>query len=131
MSFFYILPNIDMNNNLIILKEYRDKVYVYEVLCTKSSEYYSGIKSVNHIPLLCVYIYIYIYMPIYMYIYVCVWYIYIYVYIYLLRLPCHIISFMLMWLFYLPWYVSLGVSTMLWMTCSQTYKRACRNKFST
>jgi hypothetical protein len=40
------------NNNLIILKEYRDKVYVYEVLCTKSCEYYSGIKSIINIPLI-------------------------------------------------------------------------------
>jgi hypothetical protein len=41
-----------MNNNLNILLEYRDKVYVYEILCTKSSEYYSQIKSIINIPLL-------------------------------------------------------------------------------
>jgi hypothetical protein len=41
-----------MNNNLNILKEYRDKVFIYEVLCTKSSEYYSQIKSIINIPLI-------------------------------------------------------------------------------
>lgn len=39
-------------NNINILKEYRDKTYVYEVLCTKSSEYYSNIRSIINIPLI-------------------------------------------------------------------------------
>lgn len=40
------------NHNINILKEYRDKVFIYEVLCTKSSEYYSQIKSIINAPLI-------------------------------------------------------------------------------
>lgn len=35
-----------------ILKEYRDKTFIYEVLCTKTTEFYSNIKQVINIPLI-------------------------------------------------------------------------------
>lgn len=35
-----------------ILKEYRDKTYIYELLCTKTTEFYSSIKQVINIPLI-------------------------------------------------------------------------------
>ena len=41
-----------MNNNLILLREYKDKVYVYNVLSVRTYEYYNNIKSVINIPLI-------------------------------------------------------------------------------
>lgn len=38
--------------NIQILKEYRDKTFIYELLCTKTNEYYSQIKQVINIPLI-------------------------------------------------------------------------------
>ncbi len=39
-------------NNIHILKEYQDRVYVYNVLCVKTYEYYNQLKSVINIPLI-------------------------------------------------------------------------------
>ena len=39
-------------NNLHVLKEYQDRVYVYNVLCVKTYEYYNHLKSVINIPLI-------------------------------------------------------------------------------
>ena len=39
-------------NNINILKEYRDKTYIYQVLTTKTNEYYSQIKQIINIPLI-------------------------------------------------------------------------------
>ena len=41
-----------MNNSLRLLQEYRDKCFVYNILCEKSYEYYSKLKSVVSIPLI-------------------------------------------------------------------------------
>lgn len=41
-----------MNNNINILKEYRDKTYIYQILTTKTNEYYSQIKQIINIPLI-------------------------------------------------------------------------------
>ena len=41
-----------MNNYIPILKEYQDKVYVYNVLCVRTYEYYNNVKSFINIPLL-------------------------------------------------------------------------------
>jgi len=36
----------------LILKEYRDKTYIYQILTTKTNEYYSQIKQIINIPLI-------------------------------------------------------------------------------
>lgn len=41
-----------MNHNLNLLKEYKDKVFVYNVLCVRTYEYYNKIKSIINIPLI-------------------------------------------------------------------------------
>lgn len=41
-----------MNNNLALLREYKDKVFVYNVLCVRTYEYYNNIKSFINIPLI-------------------------------------------------------------------------------
>lgn len=41
-----------MSNNLSLLREYKDKVYVYNVLCVRTYEYYNSIKSFISIPLI-------------------------------------------------------------------------------
>lgn len=41
-----------MPNNHSILREYRDKTYIYELLCTKTTEHYSNIKQIINIPLI-------------------------------------------------------------------------------
>lgn len=41
-----------MNNNLALLREYKDKVYVYNVLCVRTYEYYNNIKTFINIPLI-------------------------------------------------------------------------------
>jgi hypothetical protein len=41
-----------MNNSIRLLQEYRDKCYVYNVMCEMSSSYYSNIKSFINIPLI-------------------------------------------------------------------------------
>ncbi len=41
-----------MNNSINILKEYRDKTYIYQILSLKTNEYYSQIKQVINIPLI-------------------------------------------------------------------------------
>lgn len=41
-----------MNNNTNILKEYRDKTYIYQILTHKTNEYYSNIKQIINIPLI-------------------------------------------------------------------------------
>lgn len=41
-----------MTNQYNILKEYRDKTYIYQLLTTKTNEYYSNIKQVINIPLI-------------------------------------------------------------------------------
>ena len=41
-----------MNNYIPILKEYQDKVYVYNVLCVRTYEYYTHIKTFINIPLI-------------------------------------------------------------------------------
>ena len=39
-------------NNICILKEYKDKVFIYQVLTTQTNEYYTHIKSIINIPLI-------------------------------------------------------------------------------
>jgi hypothetical protein len=41
-----------MNNNINILREYRDKTYIYQLLTTKTNEYYSQIKQIINLPLI-------------------------------------------------------------------------------
>ena len=41
-----------MNNSLRLLQEYRDKCFVYNILCEKSYEYYSKLKSILSVPLI-------------------------------------------------------------------------------
>lgn len=41
-----------MTNQHTILKEYRDKTHIYQILTTKTNEYYSQIKQVINIPLI-------------------------------------------------------------------------------
>ncbi len=41
-----------MNNNTILLKEYKDKVYIYNILTSQTNDYYSHIKSIINIPLI-------------------------------------------------------------------------------
>lgn len=41
-----------MINQYNILKEYRDKTFIYQLLTTKTNEYYSNIKQIINIPLI-------------------------------------------------------------------------------
>ena len=41
-----------MNNSIEQLQNYRDKCFIYNILCERSSEYYSHLKSIVNIPLI-------------------------------------------------------------------------------
>ena len=41
-----------MDNNFILLREYKDKTYIYQLLTTKTNEYYSQIKQIINLPLI-------------------------------------------------------------------------------
>ena len=41
-----------MPSQHLIMKEYRDKTYIYQILTTKTNEYYSQIKQIINIPLI-------------------------------------------------------------------------------
>jgi hypothetical protein len=41
-----------MNNSIRLLQEYRDKCFIYNILCEKSTEFYSFMKNIVSIPLL-------------------------------------------------------------------------------
>jgi hypothetical protein len=41
-----------MNNSVRLLQEYRDKCFVYNILCEKSTEFYSLMKNIVSVPLI-------------------------------------------------------------------------------
>ena len=41
-----------MNNSIRLLQEYRDKCFVYNILCEKSTEFYSLMKNIVSVPLI-------------------------------------------------------------------------------